>query len=148
MEYLITGFFSTVSTVLFALSARSPLKPAIISGCLGGLGFVLYLLFGNWLSEAGAVFYATLAACIGAEIIARLIKTPTTVLSIPAIIPLVPGIMLYQAMLYFGEGDNSGGVNKAVDTLLVAGALALAVTISTLVGRLIFGPRNTKKKEE
>lgn len=137
-NYVFLFLFSGAATLFFALSVRSTLKNAFIAGGLGGLGYVLYVSLGTLLSDSGAVFFATLAACLGAEVVARLIKSPATVFSIPAIIPLVPGIMLYQTMLKFGEGNNAAGTNSAVATILVAGSMSLAVTIATLVAKQMF----------
>ncbi len=143
METLKILIFCIPATMFFALSVKSPLKAACVAGGLGGLGYVMYVLLCNRMSSPAAVFFATLAACLLAECAARLLKTPATVLSIPAIIPLVPGVSLYKTLLVFGRGDNSGGAEMLVQTLLVAGSMSLAVTLSTLVAKLLF-KRRTK----
>ncbi|MBQ7047964.1 MAG: threonine/serine exporter family protein [Clostridia bacterium] len=144
MEYVIMGLCSAVGTAFFALSVRSSLKTGIIAGCLGGVGYALYIILIEYMSASGAVFIATLVACLGAEFVARIIKTPATVLSIPAIISLVPGISLYKTMISFGAGDNSAGVNRAVATLVIAGSMSLAVTLATLAAKMFFKKHHIK----
>lgn len=144
MEYFIFGVCSALGVVFFALSVRSSLKPALISGCLGGVGYTLYIFLCAYTSDSVAVFAATLAACLGAEFVARAIKTPATVLSIPAIIPLVPGVSLYKTMIAFGAGNNSEAVNRAVSTLIIAGSMSLAVTLATIAAKLFFKRHRTK----
>ncbi len=136
--------FCIPATVFFALSVKSPLKAAVFSGALGGGGYVMYVLLDRVMSDTAAVFFATLAACLLAELAARLLKTPATVLSIPAIIPLVPGLSLYKTLLEFGAGDNSGGAAMLIQTFMVAGSMSLAVTLSTLLAKLIFRRKTVK----
>lgn len=147
MEYLFIGLASTVAVFFFALSVRSCVKNSIIAGGLGGASYVLYMVLQNFFNEVGAVFFATLAGCLCAEVVARIIKAPATVFSIPIIIPLVPGLMLYRTMLSFGRGDNSGGVGGAVSTLLVAGSMSLAVTLATLVAKLVSEHQHKHKEK-
>ncbi len=141
MDYLFAFLFSSAATAFFALSVRSSRRTAGVAGILGGLGFALNMGFDSFMSSASAVFFATLAACLLAECAARLLKTPATVLSIPAIIPLVPGVSLYRTLLIFGKGDNAGGLNMLVHTLLIAGSMSLAVTMATIIAKLLFKKR-------
>ena len=136
MDYIVMGAASAVSIFFFALSVRSGRKNSAIAGGVGGISFVLYMWLSTFLGQVGAVFFATLFGCLCAEAVARLLKAPATVFSIPIIIPLVPGLMLYRTMLSFGQGNNSGGVNGAVSTLMIAGSMSLAVTLATLAARL------------
>ena len=138
MNYVYIGFFCIVATALFAITVGSGIKNSVISGVLGGIGYITYLLINLHSAEATAVFIATFIICLMAEILARVMKTPSTIFSIPAILPLVPGLMLYKTLLVFGNGDTLGGLEKSIDTLIVAGSLSLAVTIATLLAKLIF----------
>lgn len=146
MEYLYIGVMCSVATALFALAVGSKLKAAAISGTLGGVGFVIYMLLRPQFSEATTVFIATFTVCLSAELLARVLKTPSTVFSIPAILPLVPGVMLYRTLLHFGNGDTYGGLTGVVDTLIVAGSLSLAVTLAALIAKLIFKRKKTNEK--
>ncbi len=147
LHYVWVGFFCVAATLLFALTVGATLKNAAISGVLGGAGYIIYLLLQPLLTEATAVFAATFAVCMSAEVLARVLKTPATVFSIPAILPLVPGLMLYHTLLHFGNGDTVGGLASSVETLIVAGSLALAVTLATLLAKLLFKkPRTAAKK--
>ncbi|MBQ3196133.1 MAG: threonine/serine exporter family protein [Clostridia bacterium] len=148
MDYLYMGLASAVSIFFFALSVRSGRKNSIVAGLIGAASYVLYMLLSRRLSEVGAVFFATLFGCICAETVARIMKAPATVFSIPIIIPLVPGLMLYRTMLSFGQGDNSGGVDGAVSTLLVAGSMSLAVTLATLAARLVTEAQHKHKNKQ
>lgn len=138
MNYVYIGLFCIAATLLFAITVGGSFKTSAIAGCLGGIGYVSYLLINLHTAEATAVFFATFIICLMSEILARMMKTPSTVFSIPAILPLVPGLMLYKTLLVFGNGDTLGGLEKSIDTVIVAGSLSLAVTIATLLAKLIF----------
>lgn len=141
MHYVWIGVFCLAATFLFAVTMGASFKTAAISGVLGSAGYIIYMLLVPHLTEASAVFIATFAVCISSEVLARVMKTPATVFSIPAILPLVPGLMLYHTLLHFGSGDTAGGLSSSVETLIVAGSLALAVTLATLMAKLLFRGR-------
>ncbi len=141
LKHLLTLLFSSLATAFFALSVKSQTKTAVFAGVLGGVGYVTYVLLGFCMSDIGAVFLATLLACLLAECAARPLKTPATVISIPAIIPLVPGVSLYKTLLVFGSGDNTGGATMLVHTLLVAGSMSVAVTMATIIAKMLFKKR-------
>lgn len=148
MEYVGIIVAAAVAVAFYALSVRSSLKNALISGILGGTSYGFYLLLSNYINPITSVFFATLTGCLSAELAARWAKTPATVFSIPVIIPLVPGLMLYNTMLKFGQGDTAGGGKGVVDTLILAGGMSLAVTLATLIAKLItaIGKRIEQKK--
>lgn len=91
-------------------------------------------------SEYGAVFFGALAASIPAEIFARTIKTPATVIIFVAVIPLVPGLKLYQSMLYFAQSNVAEGTYEIVQTMIYTGYMAIAITISTMLGKFVINP--------
>ena len=75
-----------------------------------------------------------------AEVFARILRTPTTVISIVAIIPLVPGVMLYNTMLEFTHGNTISGIEMVVRTLTAAGSMALAITAASIIGKFVISP--------
>ena len=79
--------------------------------------------------STGGVFLPTLAAAafaaLYAEILARFLKTPATVLYIPAVVPLIPGSTLYYTM---------AGVVRTSESALTYGSLTLAYTLAIAVG--------------
>ncbi len=141
MEIFKLIFFGIAATMFFALSVKASFKAAAVAGALGGGGYVMYILLCNVISGASAIFFATLTVCLLAECAARFLKTPATVISIPAIIPLVPGLMLYKTLRIFGTGDNIGGAEMLVQTLIFTGCMSLAVTLSTILAKYLFKKR-------
>ena len=75
-------------------------------------------------SEVLNYFLCSLLVSLYAEIMARIIKTPTTTFIITSLIPLIPGGSLYYTMTTAFSGEISTFIDKGIYTLSLAGALA------------------------
>ena len=123
---------------------------------IGAMGFafvfnskhqhLLYLGLGGVVAWAGYIvshlfiesiplcyFIAASTATLYSEIFARILKTPTTTVLIPALIPAIPGSMLYYTMLYLIESQWKEFFTMGTDTLKVAAAIALGIASVSLV---------------
>ena len=120
--------------LLFKVEAKKLLPGALI----GGLGYLIYDLvtYATASSTFGA-FAAGLLIGLLTDISARLFKTPSVVFATMGIIPLVPGYGMYHTMELFVLGDPTGGLSACMETLLMAGALAMALGFSTVFTRLL-----------
>lgn len=56
--------------------------------------------------EMIALFAASVLASVFAEILARVVKSPATVLLVPMVIALIPGGNLYYTMFYMVQGHS------------------------------------------
>ena len=65
------------------------------------------------------------------EILARKLKQPAVVFIIPGIIPLVPGLGMYNTMLYLIQNDYLNAISKGSDVLFVGGAISLGILVVT-----------------
>lgn len=151
-KYIFPVVATFFASLFYGLSLAAPKRSLIAASFLGFLGFFVYsILYEYTGSEYSAAFFGTLAACIPAEFLARTIKTPATVIVFISIIPLVPGLMLYQAMLFFAQYQLLEGASMLIRTLIYACCMAIAVTISTMTGKYLFNPLfkklNRKTKE-
>jgi uncharacterized membrane protein YjjP (DUF1212 family) len=102
------------------VSSNSP-KTLAASMVLSAAGLTIYtraldINFGSyWATTVAAVTIAALATVIG-----RLARTPTLAITTPAMLPLLPGITLYEGMF-----DGGGRIQSAV---ILALALAAGLT--------------------
>ena len=104
----------------------------------GGLGWTIFILMEHLgANEAIGYFVASLLVSLYAEIMARLLKAPATIFIAPSIIPLVPGASLYYTMAYALGGNSDLFIKKAVDTLILACAIAVGVIAAAVVMKLI-----------
>jgi uncharacterized membrane protein YjjB (DUF3815 family) len=118
------------ATVSFGVLLRQPPRTLHISALIGIAGYALLQLFGE---TVVAYFAAALAAGILCECAARLKKKTATLFLTTALIPLVPGLGLYRTMLYIVQEQYSAAAATGVHTLLGIFAIALAITVSTLI---------------
>lgn len=158
MAYFIQFIYGFFASMAFGVIFHTPKKALPIVGTIGGIGWIVYryLLFttDNTLTSAmvAGILIGTLAG-----ILSILLKFPTIVLYIPSLIPLVPGGGMYYTMYYLimEEMDLFGA--KALETTLIAIALATGIFLSTnvvnIVNKIIKGPQekgpddNEMKKE-
>ena len=113
---------------------RSLLLFCSLSGLTAWSVMQLMLALGG--NIVAAVFLGSLAAGCLAEGLARIIKTPATIFVIPGFIPLVPGKDAYSTMRLLVEGRYGEGVETGITTVLIGGAIAFGIFISTMLFRL------------
>ncbi len=122
---IFTGFLGTLGfAVLYNIRGKR-----LIFAALGGLlswGFFLIL---NLIISGDILCYYIVAVLISlyAEVLARLLKTPTTTFIMTSLIPLVPGSSLYYTMTTAFSGNMDGFIEKGLQTLGLAGALAAGI---------------------
>lgn len=126
----------------YALSMQSRLPSLLVSGAVGGLAWAVYIICTESWSLSAIVASGISAAVIGfvATVLARFWRTPSSSLVMAGIVPLVPGLTLYNALLQMIEGTTIGGnTDHGTATLLTAILIALAIasgaSFGTFVGR-------------
>ena len=116
-------------------------KRYLFLASLGGLlAWAVYLTVEALLSvEFLSGLMAAAFAVLYAELMARRLKTPATLLVIPAIIPLVPGGSLYYTMACVVRRDFAGarsyGLQTAEFALAIAAGLSLVIALRDLRAR-------------
>ncbi|MEG1526694.1 MAG: threonine/serine exporter family protein [Erysipelotrichaceae bacterium] len=112
----------------------------LFSAALGGsIGAIIYTYaLQNGMDEVIAMLVASIVFSIFSEICARIYRTPVTTYIICALIPLVPGKGMYNAMVQAVAGDTMKAMQIAFDTLSIAGALALGIILVSTLTRLYF----------
>lgn len=92
--------FAFFATAAFGILFQAPKKTLVSSGLIGAVGWVLFVLLRHQLgyNSFHANFFAAVVIALGSELSARLCRQPATVFVIPGIIPLVPGLGMYQGM--------------------------------------------------
>ena len=128
--------YSFLATIAFAVLFQAPKRTLIISGVIGAIGWVVFVYLRQYLeyNSFHANFLATVALALISELSARMFKQPATVFLIPGIIPLVPGLGMYQGMKQIIEKSYDNGVT----TLLTAGTDSAAIALGIMVIASIF----------
>ncbi|KOR25833.1 threonine/serine exporter family protein [Clostridium sp. L74] len=137
---MISNFiFSFLASLGFACIFNIKGKKLIYASLGGSIAWLSYLICKtNNHSTVFSFFIGSIAGSIYSEIMARVEKTPVTLMVICAMIPLVPGGGMYYTMQKVIEGDVSGALNTGFTTLSVAGAIALGMVMVSSMTRLIY----------
>lgn len=124
--------YSFIATVGFAIFLNAPKSILISSGLVGGIGWsVFYYLVQLTGNDILSNFVAALLVSYISEILARKLKQPAIIFIIPGIIPLVPGLGMYNTMLYLVQNDYNNAIAKGADVLFVGGAISLGILVIT-----------------
>ena len=91
---------------------------------------------------------ATALPCVYCEIMARVLKTPTTVFMIPALLPLVPGSRLYYTMFYLFSGNQPLFMENMLAAVKICTGIAVAIVIVTGAVRWIEAAKKQRLERE
>ncbi len=134
MDYLEMILTSLIGTAGFAIIFR--LKPThILPAALGGaLTCAAYALFDSmgaalFLSNFLASLFGVLYSCI----MAKLLKTPSTIFVALCIIPLVPGSSLFYTMSHLLVWSQSEFMQSAGNALQIALGIAGGIVLESAV---------------
>lgn len=135
---LLFSLYSFIATFAFSIIFNIKGKNLFFTALCGGISWFIYLISLNCnMSNTLSIFNGTLIAAIYAEISARILKTPVTTFIICGILPLVPGGGMYYTMLEFIRGNISVALETGWDTLIIAGAIAVALVLVSSATKLI-----------
>lgn len=146
-ELLLPCLYAFLASVAFAVLFNIHGFGIVICGIGGTLGWLAYLLtFPYYQSPILPNFFAGLTISIFAEIMSRVRKCPVTGYLLVAFFPLVPGGGIYYTMNYFLNGQSDLAMAKGLETLGIAGAIAIGVFLASSLMRLIFAIRNHHRR--
>lgn len=145
---IICAFIATLGFgILFNVRDKNLLF-ASLGGALGWFAYLISMNMNN--SVMMSTFIASLVISIYAEIFSRVLKNPVTLFLICALIPLAPGSGMYYTILAAVQGDIIQSLNKGIETLSIAGLIALGIitvsTLSRLIQRINFIRHNKLSK--
>ena len=106
---------------------------------IGGVAtWMLYLLWGALGCDIYAAnLFAALFAALYAEVMARVRKCPSMPYLVITILPLLPGAGVYYTMSLGLEGNMMDAVAKGLETIGVAGSLAVGILLVSSVFRIL-----------
>lgn len=139
--------FAVLGTLGFCILFNVPRKHLILVSLIGGIGLsVKQLVLVLDYDRLVACFLGACVVAILAEFGSRAGKDATTLFILPGIVPLVPGSILYAAMRSLLDSDLSKAAEYGAQTLLYAGAIALALVLAASVTRIFVAIINKIRK--
>lgn len=120
------GVFATLGFAVWFNVPRDTLARVTLVGSLGYITRRVFIHLGH--TPATACFWAALGIGLLGYEFARRKNEPRVIFTIPGIIPLVPGIPAYEALVAFFSGNISAGIENGVRASMILGALAAGLT--------------------
>ena len=130
--------FAFSSTIGFCILFHVPKKLILGASFVGACGWLTYTYFIT--SGSGSILACFAGSCIVAllsDVFSRAFKDAATIFIIPGILPLVPGANMYYTMLAILEGDVQETASIGTETILMAGAIAVALLVVASIIKLL-----------
>ncbi len=142
MGEIVLAFIASVCPGIMYNVARRNLLWVGVSGMLGWITYAWVLeVTGNVVLSS---FFGAVVVGLYSESVARIVKAPSMVFSIPGIFPLVPGIAIYNSTQYISENKLFEAANTGIQAITSAAAIAFGILLVSAVFRL--SKRRTKKE--
>ncbi len=134
-----------IAASAFAFTCYAPLRslPAVAMSTL--LGHLAYLAVRHpgqqmpWAAACAAVVIGLVSYAIAGRV-----RVPPLVVVVPALVPMLPGLLIYRGLSYMSEGDTQG-----ILQLTAAAATTIALAAGVILGEYVAQPlkRNARRLE-
>ena len=126
--------FSFVSTLGWSVYFNAPKKDLLYCSLAGAIGWITCILIEDYTTNTIlSNFIATFIITLFSEFLARRLKKPAILYIIPGIIPLVPGLSIYNTMLDLIQGNYLQALERATNVAMISGAIVMGMLIVTSV---------------
>ena len=125
----------------FAVSAYAGPRAALFSTLTGGLGWLTYL--GAIRLDMGTVAANALAALVAgfvSQLVASRLRVPALALTMAGIVPLLPGLVVYQGLFEIVRRTSGDGLSTGLTTLLVAAGIGMGLAAGVSMGTYLARP--------
>ncbi len=121
----VVAFAATVAFAVIFHTPRQELSYTGLTGAAGWLAYIVAVYAGG--GVVAASFIATLVLTWLSRVFSFARKEPVTVFLICGIFPLVPGAGIYYTGYNFFMGQDSLALDKGLETIKIAVAIALGI---------------------
>jgi len=145
---MLAALAGALGAVAFAVLIRVPRRQLLFAALAGLVSAGIYALCGQLrFGEIAQVFLASVAVAALSELLARLRRTPAIVFLMPGLIPLVPGLLAYDAMYDLVRGNFVHGAGVAAETLFWAAAIGVGIALVLTLSQMFAGQATGRPRE-
>lgn len=145
--YILPCVYAFVACIGFSVLYNIHGFGMVICAFGGSLGWLAYLLTEFvFLDDFLRILVAAMVVAIYAEVMARIRKCPVTSYLLVGIFPLVPGSGIYYAMEHAINGETEEFISTLLNTLGLAGSLAVGALLVSSTVRLLNARRLAGRK--
>ncbi len=128
INYILPCVLSFVASLAFGIQFNIKFKHIIAAGFGAVICQLVYMVISKTgASEALSCFFAAVTISLYSEVLARRLRVPVNMYLVVGIIPLVPGGYIYNTMIVLINGDIDMFLRQFIDTISIAGAIAMGV---------------------
>ena len=140
MMFLLTQFvLALCATAGFSVIFRVPVRHIPFCVLIGAFGWVTYeISMYYYSSPALGCFFGACIVGLFSNFAARRMKDAATIFIIPGILCLVPGSAIFNTMVEILDGDYAHAAEIGMQTLAMAGGIALGLLTIGAILRVIY----------
>ena len=134
-------------TLGYAFLLNAPLNTVLPASLTGLLGYVIYEVMINLMGQGMifSYFVATVVIAVICEIAARVMRMPSTIFLLTALVPLVPGYTFYLAMLSMVEDKGFQAAAYGLEAVQIVAVIAVGAAVTSVLFRTL-AARPLKKR--
>ncbi|MBR2941887.1 MAG: threonine/serine exporter family protein [Clostridia bacterium] len=134
-------------TLGYAFLLNAPLNTVLPASLTGLLGYVIYEVMFTLLGQGMifSYFVGTVVIAVICEIAARIMRMPSTIFLLTALVPLVPGYTFYCAMLSIVEHNGDAVASYGLEAVQIVAVIAVGAAVTSTLFRTMT-MRALKKK--
>jgi len=130
------AFGGTIGFCYLLNSPRRTILPAAVNGMIG---FVIYVVLCRYLgcSVMLSHFTATVAVTVICEILARVMRLPSTIFLLTSLVTLVPRYSFYSAMLALVQDNGALAASEGMKAVQIVAAIAVGAAVTSVCFRTL-----------
>ena len=143
LEFLIDGFFAAIAAIGFGAISNPPRRAYAAIALLAAVGHALRYGLMHYLNIdiATASIAASFTIGMGSVVLGARTHCPITVLYIPALLPMIPGMYAYRIVftliMFLQNLNNPAMEQQYIQQLFVNGVVTATVIFNLAVGATI-----------
>ena len=132
----IGAFGGTMGFCYLLAAPRRTILPASVNGMIG---FLIYVILYRYMKQniMFSHFMATVAVTVMCEMLARVMRLPSTVFLLTSLVPLVPGYNFYAAMLALVEDNGPLAASQLMIAVQIVAAIAVGAAVISVIFRMM-----------
>ena len=126
-------------TLGYAFLLNAPMNTVLPASLTGLLGYAIYEIMVNLLGQGVifSYFISTVVITVICEIAARLMRMPSTIFLLTALVPLVPGYTFYCAMLAIVEHNGQAFASYGLEAVQIVAIIAVGAAVTSMLFRAL-----------
>lgn len=139
MPILLHSIGAFGGTLGYAFLLNAPLNTVLPASLTGLLGYVIYEVMINLMGQGMifSYFVATVVIAVICEIAARVMRMPSTIFLLTALVPLVPGYTFYCAMLAIVEHNGAAVASYGLEAVQIVAVIAVGAAVTSTLFRAL-----------